>query len=73
MSTHTHTNHWLQEKVLFCIFFKLREIINGIAVYDENGGEVGYSKNAAYKGIMQVCASRIAMAAPGMCKLNIVC
>ncbi|XP_065648635.1 sideroflexin-2 isoform X2 [Hydra vulgaris] len=49
-----------------------REIINGIAVYDENGAEVGFSKNAAYKGIMQVCVSRITMAAPGMLLIPLI-
>ena len=42
--------------------------MNGIAVYDENGDELGVSKKAAQKSILQVCTSRITMAAPGMCK-----
>lgn len=45
-----------------------REIMNGVAVYSEDGVELGYSQKAAYKSIVQVCTSRITMAAPGMCK-----
>ena len=44
------------------------EILNGIKVYTENGEEIGFSKRAAYTSIVQVTASRITMAAPGMCK-----
>ena len=47
------------------------EILNGIKVYTENGEELGFSKRAAYTSIVQVTASRITMAAPGMCKFRI--
>ena len=50
-----------------CVFFS--EIFDGIAVFDENNNPLGMSKKAAYKSIVQVCTSRITMAAPGMCKL----
>uniref|UniRef100_A0A3P9IRW9 Sidoreflexin n=1 Tax=Oryzias latipes TaxID=8090 RepID=A0A3P9IRW9_ORYLA len=43
-----------------------QEILNGIAVTDENGNKLGHSKKAAVKGITQVIISRITMAAPGM-------
>uniref|UniRef100_A0A3B3BMC5 Sidoreflexin n=1 Tax=Oryzias melastigma TaxID=30732 RepID=A0A3B3BMC5_ORYME len=43
-----------------------QEILNGIAVTDENGNKLGHSKRAAVKGITQVVVSRITMAAPGM-------
>lgn len=49
-----------------------REMFNGIAVYDEEGNEIGFSKKAAYKSIAQVCASRITMAAPGMLIVPII-
>jgi len=42
------------------------EILNGIRVYSENGEELGSSQRAAYTSIVQVTASRITMAAPGM-------
>ncbi|KAL0269781.1 UNVERIFIED_CONTAM: hypothetical protein PYX00_007401 [Menopon gallinae] len=42
------------------------EILNGIAVTDENGKKVTESKIAAVKGISQVVSSRIFMAFPGM-------
>lgn len=41
------------------------EILDGIAVEDENGNEIGKSRLAAVKGISQVAFSRIFMAAPG--------
>uniref|UniRef100_A0A3B3I789 Sidoreflexin n=1 Tax=Oryzias latipes TaxID=8090 RepID=A0A3B3I789_ORYLA len=43
-----------------------QEILNGIAVTDENGNKLGHSNKAAVKGITQVVISRITMAAPGM-------
>ncbi|XP_019341559.1 sideroflexin-2 isoform X1 [Alligator mississippiensis] len=49
-----------------------QELINGIAVTDENNNELGLSKRAAAKGITQVVISRIAMAAPGMIILPII-
>jgi len=49
-----------------------REIINGIAVFDKDGNEIGQSKRAAYKSIVQVCTSRVVMAAPGMLIVPIV-
>ncbi|KAJ3608529.1 hypothetical protein NHX12_025576 [Muraenolepis orangiensis] len=49
-----------------------QEILNGIAVTDENGKELGHSKKAAVKGISQVVFSRITMAAPGMIILPII-
>uniref|UniRef100_A0A8C6L140 Sidoreflexin n=1 Tax=Nothobranchius furzeri TaxID=105023 RepID=A0A8C6L140_NOTFU len=49
-----------------------QEILNGIAVTDENGNKLGHSKKAAVKGITQVVISRITMAAPGMIILPIV-
>ncbi|XP_061913177.1 sideroflexin-2 [Entelurus aequoreus] len=49
-----------------------QEILNGIAVTDENGNKLGHSKKAAAKGITQVVISRITMAAPGMIILPII-
>uniref|UniRef100_A0A8C5BIT6 Sidoreflexin n=2 Tax=Gadus morhua TaxID=8049 RepID=A0A8C5BIT6_GADMO len=49
-----------------------QEILNGIAVTDENGNKLGHSKKAAVKGISQVVLSRITMAAPGMIILPII-
>uniref|UniRef100_A0A3Q2G5W1 Sidoreflexin n=1 Tax=Cyprinodon variegatus TaxID=28743 RepID=A0A3Q2G5W1_CYPVA len=49
-----------------------QEILNGIAVTDENGNKLGHSKKAAAKGITQVVVSRITMAAPGMIILPII-
>ncbi|XP_072312608.1 sideroflexin-2 [Eucyclogobius newberryi] len=49
-----------------------QEILNGIAVTDENGNKLGQSKNAAVKGITQVVVSRITMAAPGMIIMPII-
>ena len=46
------------------------ELINGIALMDENGNYVTDSKLAAAKGISQVVFSRIFMAFPGMSKLR---
>uniref|UniRef100_A0A667YIN7 Sidoreflexin n=1 Tax=Myripristis murdjan TaxID=586833 RepID=A0A667YIN7_9TELE len=43
-----------------------QEILNGIAVTDENGNKLGHSRKAAIKGITQVVISRVTMAAPGM-------
>ena len=48
--------------------FTYSEIMNGISVYDEAGNDLGKSHKAAYKSIGQVCASRNAIAAPGMRK-----
>ncbi|XP_048361073.1 sideroflexin-2 isoform X2 [Sphaerodactylus townsendi] len=49
-----------------------QELINGIAVTDENGNHLGESRRAAIKGITQVVISRITMAAPGMILLPII-
>lgn len=49
-----------------------QEILNGIAVTDENDNKLGHSRKAAIKGISQVIVSRIAMAAPGMILLPIL-
>uniref|UniRef100_A0A3B3ZFQ7 Sidoreflexin n=1 Tax=Periophthalmus magnuspinnatus TaxID=409849 RepID=A0A3B3ZFQ7_9GOBI len=49
-----------------------QEILNGIAVTDENGNKLGASKKAAVKGITQVVISRITMAAPGMIIMPII-
>ncbi|XP_020792206.2 sideroflexin-2 [Boleophthalmus pectinirostris] len=49
-----------------------QEILNGIAVTDENGNKLGESKKAAIKGITQVVISRITMAAPGMIIMPII-
>uniref|UniRef100_A0A665VFK2 Sidoreflexin n=1 Tax=Echeneis naucrates TaxID=173247 RepID=A0A665VFK2_ECHNA len=49
-----------------------QEILNGIAVTDENGNKLGHSTKAAVKGITQVVISRITMAAPGMIVLPII-
>uniref|UniRef100_A0A8C9VST6 Sidoreflexin n=1 Tax=Scleropages formosus TaxID=113540 RepID=A0A8C9VST6_SCLFO len=43
-----------------------QEILNGIAITDENGNRLGHSQKAAVKGITQVVISRVTMAAPGM-------
>uniref|UniRef100_A0A4W4EJZ4 Sidoreflexin n=1 Tax=Electrophorus electricus TaxID=8005 RepID=A0A4W4EJZ4_ELEEL len=45
-----------------------QEVLNGIAVTDENGNKLGHSTKAAVKGITQVVISRVTMAAPGMSK-----
>lgn len=42
------------------------ELANGIPVISEEGEEVGYSKAAAKKAIVQVVFSRVGMAVPGM-------
>lgn len=42
------------------------ELINGIALTDENGCKITESRLAAVKGISQVVFSRIFMAVPGM-------
>ncbi|KAM6951742.1 sideroflexin-2-like [Aplochiton taeniatus] len=49
-----------------------QEILNGIAVTDDNGNNLGHSKKAAVKGITQVVVSRVTMAAPGMIILPII-
>uniref|UniRef100_A0A667YQP5 Sidoreflexin n=3 Tax=Myripristis murdjan TaxID=586833 RepID=A0A667YQP5_9TELE len=49
-----------------------QEILNGIAVTDENGNKLGHSRKAAIKGITQVVISRVTMAAPGMIILPII-
>lgn len=49
-----------------------QEILNGIAVTDENGNKLGHSTKAAVKGIAQVVISRVTMAAPGMIILPII-
>uniref|UniRef100_A0A3P8RFF1 Sidoreflexin n=1 Tax=Astatotilapia calliptera TaxID=8154 RepID=A0A3P8RFF1_ASTCA len=49
-----------------------QEILNGIAVTDENGNKLGHSTKAAVKGIAQVVISRVTMAAPGMIVLPII-
>lgn len=45
-----------------------RELKYGTAIYDECNRKLAYSREAAKSGITQVICSRIAMAAPGMCK-----
>jgi len=49
-----------------------RELLNGIAVFDEDGNNLGLSQRAAYKAITQVCVSRITMAAPGMLLIPVI-
>ncbi|TRY59767.1 hypothetical protein DNTS_027174 [Danionella cerebrum] len=49
-----------------------QEILNGIAVTDEDGNKLGHSRKAAEKGITQVVISRVTMAAPGMIILPII-
>ncbi|XP_072042588.1 sideroflexin-2-like [Amphiura filiformis] len=49
-----------------------QEVLHGITVYNEQGQELGKSKKAANKGIVQVILSRISMTVPGMCGLPIV-
>ncbi|XP_041424625.1 sideroflexin-1-3-like [Xenopus laevis] len=49
-----------------------QEILNSIALTDENDNTLGHSRKAAIKGISQVVISRIAMAAPGMILLPIL-
>uniref|UniRef100_A0A671L4B8 Sidoreflexin n=1 Tax=Sinocyclocheilus anshuiensis TaxID=1608454 RepID=A0A671L4B8_9TELE len=49
-----------------------QEILNGIAVTDEDGKILGHSRKAAVKGITQVVISRVTMAAPGMIILPII-
>ncbi|KAG8435342.1 hypothetical protein GDO86_013340 [Hymenochirus boettgeri] len=49
-----------------------QEILNGIAVTDENNNKLGHSRRAAIIGISQVVISRIAMAAPGMILLPVL-
>ncbi|XP_028990153.1 sideroflexin-2 [Betta splendens] len=49
-----------------------QEILNGIAVTDEDGNKLGHSRKAAVKGITQVVVSRVTMAAPGMIILPVV-
>ncbi|XP_029106485.1 sideroflexin-2 isoform X1 [Scleropages formosus] len=49
-----------------------QEILNGIAITDENGNRLGHSQKAAVKGITQVVISRVTMAAPGMIILPII-
>ena len=44
------------------------ELIDGVAVYDENNNKITESRYAAIKGISQVTFSRILMATPGMSK-----
>ncbi|KAK7111059.1 sideroflexin-1-like [Littorina saxatilis] len=45
---------------------RMRELTNGIPVFDENGNRIGDSKRAANSAITQVVVSRILMATPGM-------
>lgn len=45
------------------------EIVEGVTVYDENNREVGKSKYAAVKGILQVFISRLAIVTPCMTML----
>jgi len=53
-------------------FSRQSELINGVAVMDQNGNKISESKFAAYKGISQVVLSRITIAAPGMCLMPFV-
>ncbi|KAH3779366.1 sideroflexin-2-like [Dreissena polymorpha] len=48
------------------------ELLDGIAVYDENNRKVTESRYAAVKGISQVTFSRILMAAPSMLLLPVM-
>jgi len=48
------------------------EILNGIAIYDEEGKLATTSKTAAHTGISQVVFSRVTMAAPGMLFLPLI-
>uniref|UniRef100_W8C293 Sidoreflexin n=1 Tax=Ceratitis capitata TaxID=7213 RepID=W8C293_CERCA len=45
---------------------RLREILNGVVLLNDQGREVGASKRAAITGIALVVLSRISMAIPGM-------
>lgn len=45
---------------------RIKELENGIEVYDENKNLLGESKSAARQGISAVVLSRILMSAPGM-------
>lgn len=49
-----------------------RELLNGITVFDEHDNPLGLSKRAAYKSIIQVCTSRVIMAAPGMLIIPVI-
>jgi len=53
-------------KTYFALY--LRELDNGIEVYDENKNLLGESQLAARQGISAVVLSRIVMSAPGMSK-----
>jgi hypothetical protein len=44
-----------------------------VTVYDEEGNSLGCSRRAAWKGIFQVCVSRVSMAAPTMCMSGAHC
>eukprot|EP00914_Ancora_sagittata_P006030 GHVO01012161.1.p1 GENE.GHVO01012161.1~~GHVO01012161.1.p1 ORF type:complete len:274 (+),score=23.10 GHVO01012161.1:125-823(+) len=48
------------------------ELIDGIALLDENNNKIAQSKTAAAKGISLVLFSRIVMAAPGMLTMPFV-
>uniref|UniRef100_A0A667Y802 Sideroflexin 2 n=1 Tax=Myripristis murdjan TaxID=586833 RepID=A0A667Y802_9TELE len=62
----------MYSRLWVCLFSLCREILNGIAVTDENGNKLGHSRKAAIKGITQVVISRVTMAAPGMIILPII-
>jgi len=47
-------------------WFIHRELVKGDRILDESGNELGYSKRAALKAIVQTVFSRIAIAAPVM-------
>ena len=53
---------------MFILVSFYSELIDGIAVYDENNNKITESRYAAVKGISQVTFSRILMATPGMSK-----
>ena len=52
--------------------YMCREVTHGIPVFTADGERVGQSTKAAQKAISLVVVSRVIMATPGMCKLQLV-